>query len=80
MEFYTVKVTSKGQITIPKELRDQFHILEGETAVLIPVTEGILLKHELNPMRKLRGIMRHEIELERASQFIREMRREWRLE
>lgn len=80
MKSYLVKVTSKGQITIPKELREQFHILEGETAVMIPLPEGIMIKHELNPMRKLRGIMRHEIDLEKASQFIQKMRREWRLE
>ena len=80
MKSYVVRITSKGQITIPKELRDQFHMVEGETAVMIPVSEGIMLKHELNSMRRLRGIMRREIDLERASQFIQGVRREWRLE
>jgi len=80
MESYVVKITSKGQVTIPKVLRDKFHLLEGETAVMIPVSEGVMLKHELNPMRNLRGILRHEMDMEKASRFIEKMRGERRLE
>jgi len=80
MESYVVKITSKGQVTIPKALRDKFHLLEGETAIMIPVSEGVMLKHELNPMRNLRGILRQEMDVEKASRFIEKIRGEWRLE
>lgn len=77
---YEATITSKGQLTLPKELRKMFHLEEGERVLLIPVEEGIMLKHELNPLRKLRGILRQEIDVQKASTFIKKVRKEWRLD
>jgi antitoxin PrlF len=77
---YEATVTSKGQLTLPKELRKRFHLGEGEKVLLIPVEEGIMLKHGLNPLRKVRGILRQEIDVEKASAFIKQIRKEWRLD
>ena len=77
---YQSKITSKGQVTIPKDLRDRFGFKEGEEVLMVPENEGILLKHRMDSMRSLRGLMREEVDLKRASTFIGKVRREWRVE
>ncbi len=77
---YRAKLTSKGQISIPKELRERFQLRVGEEVLLIPQDEGIILKPGLNPMRRLRGVVREELDVNKASEFIRKTRREWRTE
>ena len=77
---YQSKMTSKGQVTIPKDLRDRFGLKEGEEVLMVPANEGILLKHRMDSMRSLRGLMREEVDLKKASTFIGKVRREWRVE
>jgi AbrB family looped-hinge helix DNA binding protein len=77
---YKSTVTSKGQITIPKDLRKKYELEEGATVLLIPSEEGIVLKRRVVELRRIRGIMRKEVNLQKASKFIRELRKEWRLE
>lgn len=77
---YRAKITSKGQISIPKELREKFQLRVGEEVMLVAGDEGIILKPGLNPMRRLRGALREEVDINKASEFIRKMRREWRIE
>ena len=41
---WTTKVTSKGQIVIPKEAREIFHIKEGDTLILLgDIDRGIAI-------------------------------------
>ncbi len=77
---YQSKITSKGQVTIPKDLRDRFGLKEGEEVLMVPENEGILLKHRMDSMRSLRGLLREEVDLKKASTFIGKVRREWRVE
>jgi AbrB family looped-hinge helix DNA binding protein len=77
---YESTVTSKGQITIPKDLRRKYELEEGAKVLLIPSEEGIVLKHRVVELRRIRGIMRKEVNLQKASEFIKELRKEWRLE
>ena len=77
---YQSKITSKGQVTIPKDLRERFGFKEGEEVLMVPENEGILLKHRMDSMRSLRGLMREEVDLKKASTFIGKVRREWRVE
>ena len=37
-------VTSKGQITIPSELRDQFGLEQGTKLMVVPTEYGLVLK------------------------------------
>ncbi len=37
-------VTSKGQITIPSALREQYEITEGDRLLAVPTEHGIVLK------------------------------------
>jgi len=76
---YESTVTSKGQITIPKDLRRKYDLDEGATVLLIPSEEGIVLKHRVVELKSIRGIMKKDVSLEKASKFIKELRKEWRL-
>jgi len=68
---------SKGQITIPESLREQYELHDGESILLIPVENGIIVKRGC-AMKSLRGSMK-EIDVEKASRFIRKLRSEWRI-
>jgi AbrB family looped-hinge helix DNA binding protein len=64
-------------LTIPKDLRKWLHLEGGEKVLLIPLEEGIMLKRSLNPLRQLREILRQEIDAQKASRFIAEVRKQW---
>ena len=68
---------SKGQITIPESLREQYELHDGESILLIPVENGIIVKRVCD-MKNLRGSMK-EIDVEKASKFIKKLRSEWRI-
>jgi len=74
---YKSKVTSKGQLTLPKELRDAYHVREGEPVVLVPMKHGILLKHSEDV--QLSGLWHGLCTPEEASNWIEELRSQWRL-
>lgn len=69
-------VGPKGQVTIPKELRERYHLLEGEEVLIIPATEGVLIKH---PPSALRGRLRGRIDLKGLEEDVKEIRSQWRL-
>ncbi|MCX8183043.1 MAG: AbrB/MazE/SpoVT family DNA-binding domain-containing protein [Crenarchaeota archaeon] len=41
---YEVRVTSKGQTTIPLELMRKYHIVEGSRLIMVDTEQGILVK------------------------------------
>ena len=67
-------ISSKGQITLPKELREKYHLKEGETAVLLDAGEGILIKHA---RASLRGLLKGKIDTDRFEEDLRKLRKEW---
>lgn len=69
---------SKGQITIPESLREQYELHDGESILLVPVENGIIVKRVCD-MKSLRGSMK-EIDVEKASKFIhKKLRSAWRI-
>lgn len=68
-------ISSKGQITLPKELRDKYHLKEGETALVLDAGEGILIKHGRS---SLRGILKGKVDTKGFEKDLRKLRREWR--
>jgi len=72
----TATIGSKGQITLPKALREKYHLTEGEKATILPAREGILIKHrELS----LRGMLAGKVKTDHFEKDLRNLRREWTL-
>lgn len=69
-------VGPKGQITLPKELREQYHLLEGEEVVLVEEAEGVLVRHR---PAALRGRFRGRLDLDGVDQDVRDIRAKWTL-
>ncbi|MFA5896331.1 MAG: AbrB/MazE/SpoVT family DNA-binding domain-containing protein [Thermoplasmata archaeon] len=71
-----VTISSKGQITLPKQLREKYHLKEGETAVVLDAGEGILIKHG---RASLRGLLKGKIDSKGFEEDLRKLRKEWTL-
>lgn len=69
-------VGPKGQVTIPKELREKYHLLEGEDVMVLASAEGVLIKH---PPTSLRGRLKGKINLQGLEEEIKQIRKQWRL-
>jgi len=52
---FRVKVSSKGQVVIPKHVRKALNLGEGDELLLVPTEEGILMKP---PSKKESGEIR----------------------
>ncbi len=77
MEAYRSKITSKGQITIPKAIRDLLHLLKGDEIILVPTEKGVILKRETT---SLRGIWTGELTEKEINDGIKEIRSKWRID
>lgn len=69
-------VSSKGQITLPKELREKYHLKEGERVAILDASEGILIKHG---RASLRGLLKGKIDSKGFEADLRKLRKEWSL-
>ncbi len=54
-------LTSKGQTTIPKEVREFLHLKPNDTIVYIPEGERVFLKPIKGTILDLKGVVRHPI-------------------
>jgi antitoxin PrlF len=76
----TGTLSSKGQITIPKKIRDFLHIQTSEKLIFIPLEEGkVLITTEQKPASALFGCLKHRkkrqpVSLEQMETAIRERR------
>jgi len=61
MQSFTAEIKSRGQLTIPKKIRDMMHLDEGQTVSIIPVGDSVVLsakRLELDEARRqIRRIM-----------------------
>lgn len=44
---FEAKITAKGQMVIPKPLRERYNLREGTKAKIIAVKEGLLIKSKI---------------------------------
>ena len=63
MKSAIVKVSSKGQIVIPKEVRDDLHWGSGVELILVITEQGVMLRTktqvEKQPVKSLRGFLKY---------------------
>ena len=72
-------ITSKGQLTVPKEMRDYFGLKDGEKVIFLMRENEIAIKPKIkDPVRKLREL-RKQIRLseKEIDAMIRESKKAW---
>ena len=72
----TVRVSKRGQITIPKKLRDRFGLNQNVEVELVPTSKGLLLRKHLigsHLVDGLVGILK-DFHWERTDDFIDDIR------
>jgi len=67
-------VSSKGQITLPKILRDRHHLKEGETVLILDSEDGIVVRHG---HAKLRGLLQGKLDIDGFEKDLKKLRKEW---
>lgn len=67
-------ISSKGQITLPKILREKYHLNDGETVVILDSGDGVLIKH---PQESLRGLLKGKIDTDQFERELKKLRKEW---
>ena len=50
----TMKVTTEGQITIPQEIRERFHLFPGTDVEFLPQGDVVALRAVDKPAKKMR--------------------------
>jgi AbrB family looped-hinge helix DNA binding protein len=70
----TSVVSAKGQITVPKDLRERHNLSEGTTVTFTDTEDGVLVRAA---RKTLRGLAKGRLDVERAEHEIRSHRQEW---
>ena len=79
MNVQSGKISTKGQITLPKDFRDELNVKPGDEVFIIKTDEGILIKPKQSNLRALRGLLKDEIDIEKADDLIKQEREKWRI-
>ena len=68
---FDVKVAKKGQIVIPKPLREKFRIREDSRVTLVATEEGVVIRPALQrPWSGLRGFLRNALTVEELDRLL----------
>ncbi len=79
MEIKHSRISTKGQLTIPKEFREILNIHAGDEVILLLQDNGIIIKPKVSHIGMLRGLLRDEINIEKAKSFIDSEQKKWRI-
>ena len=78
------KITSKGQITIPKNIRNTLGLKVGGSVIFIPEGREVIMlpkmKEPLRDLERIRGELKNEGKLLTQKEFrkmIKESKKEW---
>lgn len=77
MEMKNSKISTKGQLTIPKEFREKLNLHSGDEVILYIKDDGIVVKPKVAHLGMLRGLLREEIDINKANEFIQSERKKW---
>ena len=55
---FRVRISSKGQVVIPKHIREALSLNQGDELALIPTKQGILMKRPSKEVGGLRGLLK----------------------
>ena len=82
MEFLSDEstITKKGQITIPRKLRDELNLKPGKKVFFVKSEDGILIKPVVENVRSLRGILNTDVTSDKIQNEITNIRKEWSLD
>ena len=73
-----LRISSKGQVVIPKEIRDKLRIKKGQRIKVVEVDGTIMIiPIPKDPIKAMRG-MTKGITKKSSVEIVREMRKEWR--
>ena len=73
---YKTKLTSKGQLTLPKKLRDKIGLEPGDYLEVQETPEGYLLRKQVKEDRFQKYVGALHRAADRSDQVIRELREE----
>ncbi len=71
-----VKVSSKGQLVLPSDVRDELKISKGQRMVMT-IHKGIILMKPVKKLSEMEGILKDSKD---AKKIIDDLRREWDIE
>ena len=69
-----MRIGSKGRITLPKDLRDKYHLKAREKVIILDAEDGIVVRHSRTC---LRGILKGKVDSEGFEKDLRELRKQW---
>ncbi|MGB9660349.1 MAG: AbrB/MazE/SpoVT family DNA-binding domain-containing protein [Nitrososphaerales archaeon] len=73
---FKVKMSSKGQLVIPKHIREALNLNEGDELLLVPTEEGILMKPPFKEAGRLRGLLKGlDVDIGECEAILSEARR-----
>lgn len=70
-----IVVGPKGQITIPKEMREKYRMHEGEEIVIVPSDDCVIVRRRSS----LRGKLKGKIDIKGFEKDIQEIRKQWNI-
>jgi AbrB family looped-hinge helix DNA binding protein len=70
----SITISSKGRVTLPKELRGRHHLAGGEIALVLDSPEGILIRHG---RATLRGLLKGRLDPDSFQKDLAQLREEW---
>jgi len=72
-----VKVSLKGQVVIPKVIREKIGIKEGDEVIVESSEEGVvILKKPKDPVKEMRGLFKEKLK-KSSVELVKELRKEW---